>query len=568
LGVLGFGVALGATTSVEVETDGWDLDAGAVVARQFGAMPAVGWPGVDLAFAYNGRRSAPIVMVTSARVLQARIPGEPFETVDALALAGVELGCGWLDVPFGPQDTFVLRTDAGAWFKVGNARLDVATDRVTFEYSPLDPPPGSWDCPPAEPQKQAALEGVPVRHEAAKLVPHDPSPGYWFGQAVGVHGDRILVGATGDFRPGIYEFVRRGTGWKETFKLLTPAGGGNFGWEISLVGTTTAFGADYGTLHVDRSGLTYIFENRGFRWREGQWLEGSDAEPEDVFGFSTAMTDRWLVVGAPGAHGTDELSGAVWVFERVGRRFVERAKLYGPDGGPLDNFGIDVAVRGDTIVVGAMRHDFGDDQDGRDFGAAYVFEHRAGRWVQTGKLLGSDVVRLDRFGHTVAVDGGTIMVGTPEKDDGATDRGAVYVFEKDDRGEWREQVKLSSGSDDSRNFGLAISLVGDVALISWSTNDFKGMAQVLLRDGRSWRVTETLQASDGMPDDFFGREMDFDGRTAVIAAPLKDRRAGAAYVFDFGPSLRRPPPGVRFGELPPGLEDAREPQQNPGVKQM
>jgi hypothetical protein len=71
LGVLGFGVALGATTSVEVETDGWDLDAGAVVARQFGAMPAVGWPGVDLAFAYNGRRSAPIVMVTSARVLQA-----------------------------------------------------------------------------------------------------------------------------------------------------------------------------------------------------------------------------------------------------------------------------------------------------------------------------------------------------------------------------------------------------------------------------------------------------------------------------------------------------------------
>ena len=95
-----------------------------------------------------------------------------------------------------------------------------------------------------------------------------------------------------------------------------------------------------------------------------------------------------------------------------------------------DQFGWSVAVSGDTAVVGAWLEDDG----GSDAGAAYVFQRDQGgadNWGEVEKLTASDAEADDRFGGGVAVSGDTAVVGAIGKDAGGGDfAGAAYVFER------------------------------------------------------------------------------------------------------------------------------------------
>src|SRR5438046_544883 len=107
-----------------------------------------------------------------------------------------------------------------------------------------------------------------------------------------------------------------------------------------------------------------------------------------------------------------------------------------------DLFGYAVAVSGDYALVGRP-----DDQtQGAHAGAAYVYERRAGRWVQVARLLPSEKGQ-SRFGSAVALDGDVALVGA----DGATQNvGAAYVFERR-QGVWTQVRKLVPSSVTSNN---------------------------------------------------------------------------------------------------------------------
>jgi FG-GAP repeat protein len=85
-----------------------------------------------------------------------------------------------------------------------------------------------------------------------------------------------------------------------------------------------------------------------------------------------------------------------------------------------------VAISGETVVFGAP---FDDGAAGDNQGSAYVFVRSGGVWTQQQKLEASDAAVDDRFGSSVAISGGTVMVGAPF-DDGAAgiDQGSAYVF--------------------------------------------------------------------------------------------------------------------------------------------
>lgn len=107
--------------------------------------------------------------------------------------------------------------------------------------------------------------------------------------------------------------------------------------------------------------------------------------------------------------------------------------LTAPGGQPGDACGRSVAVSGGTILVGAP----GDDERGENAGAAHVFVRDAsGTWRLQQKLLPHEVRDGDFFGWSVALDGDFAVVGAPGDDrntsgapDAASaDRGAVYAF--------------------------------------------------------------------------------------------------------------------------------------------
>ena len=66
-----------------------------------------------------------------------------------------------------------------------------------------------------------------------------------------------------------------------------------------------------------------------------------------------------------------------------------------------------------TAVIGAI----GNDDNGLQSGSAYVFARTSGVWTEQAKLLPSDGAAKDYFGGDVAIDGDTAVIGASWNDD-------------------------------------------------------------------------------------------------------------------------------------------------------
>jgi hypothetical protein len=184
-------------------------------------------------------------------------------------------------------------------------------------------------------------------------------------------------------------------------------------------------------------------------------------------------------VGAFSEDGAGFYRGAAYAFERDqggAGNWGEVKKLTASDAQDGDWFGGSVAVSGDTAVVGAIY----EDGAGVDRGAAYVFERDqggAGNWGEVKKLTASDAQDDDWFGWSVAVSKDTAVVGAYEEDGAGSDRGAAYLFERDQggAGNWGEVKKLTaSDAQDYDNAGFSVAISANTAVMGALYEDGAG----------------------------------------------------------------------------------------------
>ena len=96
-------------------------------------------------------------------------------------------------------------------------------------------------------------------------------------------------------------------------------------------------------------------------------------------------------------------------------------KITASDGANNDRFGESVAVGSGRIVVGAYE----DDDNGSSSGSAYIFD-LAG--TQLAKITASDAAANDNFGISVAIGNGRIVVGANGDDDNGSISGSAYIY--------------------------------------------------------------------------------------------------------------------------------------------
>ena len=310
-----------------------------------------------------------------------------------------------------------------------------------------------------------------------KLMANDAEMLDQFGLSVAVSGDTVVVGANGEDSEGnaagaAYVFVRNGTSWNEQDKLTASDAQADdrFGHSVAVAGDTVVVGAFLEDEGGSDAGAAYVFVRNGTTWNEQDKLVASDAETGDWFGRSVAVSGDIVAVGALGEAegGTD--AGAAYVFVRNGTSWDEQDKLVASDAQAYDYFGVSVAVSGDTVVVGA----YGEDDGGTDAGAAYVFKRNGTSWSQQDKLMAGDAQAGDRFGYSVAVSGDTVVVGAYREDSGGTNAGAAYVFVYDGT-TWDEQQKLmASDAAASDNFGHSVAVSGDTVVVGTPFEDSAG----------------------------------------------------------------------------------------------
>jgi hypothetical protein len=312
-----------------------------------------------------------------------------------------------------------------------------------------------------------------------------------------------------------------------------PAAGDNFGLAVAISGDTAVVGAylDEVGSHAAQ-GSAYVFVRSGTTWTEQQKLTASDGNANDEFGVAVAISGDTIVVGAWRATvGSNFAQGAAYAFLRSGTVWSEQQKLTASDGGFLNQLGNYLGISGDTIVVGALNAFTAGAQ-----GAAYVFVRSGTTWSQQQKLTSSDGQDLDQFG-SVAISGDTIVVGARGNPVVVRPQGAAYVFVRSGT-VWTQQQKLfaSDGAQDD-NFGVVTGIDGDTVVVgAWHRDANRGAAYVYVRSGTTWTEQQKLLASDGMAGDLFGEWTAISGDTIVVGAPAAavgpNPGQGAGYVFD------------------------------------
>ncbi|MAQ18192.1 MAG: hypothetical protein CMN30_25775 [Sandaracinus sp.] len=233
-----------------------------------------------------------------------------------------------------------------------------------------------------------------------------------------------------------------------------------------------------------------------------------------------------------------------------------------------DRYGRGLDIDGATLAVGAIFDDTASADPTTadvltDSGGVFVYHRDGSGWSLSTFIKASDAQEGDSFGAALAVDGNTLVVGAPGRNDGA---GAVYVFRRS-AGVWSEiQILTHPSPDDQDRCGNALAMDGDVLVVG-CVNDDSGATGVdgadgddsvensgavlvfRLNAGGSFVRDAYLKPHNTGAGDAFGFSVDVQGDNVVVGAIREDTdgnnvlgtedddallNSGAAYVFRHG----------------------------------
>ncbi len=314
------------------------------------------------------------------------------------------------------------------------------------------------------------------------------------------------------------------------------AGGDSFGYDVSINGDVAIIGARDDDEDGAQSGSAYIHRFDGTNWVEEAKLTACDGAASDNFGTSVAISGDVAVVGAPNDDHAAFFAGSVYIFRFNGVVWIEEAKLTASDAGPIHQFGWSVATTGGVALIGA----YGDDHAGSLSGSAYVFRFSEGLWIEEAKLVASDAAQQDEFGISVSLSGNVAIVGASTDPFGPASFGSAYIFRFDGNA-WPQKAKLTASDEAAGDeYGGAVAIDSDVAIVGARHNADAGIstgsAYVYRFDGANWPEEEKLLPADAAAGDKFGTSVAVSGNVAVVSATAADDSAadsGAAYVLEF-----------------------------------
>ncbi len=194
------------------------------------------------------------------------------------------------------------------------------------------------------------------------LVPGILAPAHakrkaYFGAALAVSEDTILVGAPGDEIPGAaYVFVRASGAklniWTQQAKLApaTSSKHDEFGRSVALYGNWALVGG---------AGRVTLFHRQGGSWSRRKTIRGTDFDASDDFGWDVALNDEHLVVSTH--------RDRVFFFSRDGAVVTHERTVTSKSSGNL-------SLDGDRLLTTSSRSD------------GLVFRRGKSKWFKEGTL--------------------------------------------------------------------------------------------------------------------------------------------------------------------------------------
>jgi WD40 repeat protein len=304
-----------------------------------------------------------------------------------------------------------------------------------------------------------------------------------------------------------------------------------FGHSIAIDSGVVVVGAylddDTGT----DSGSAYLFDSvTGVQLAK---LLSSDPRPMDIFGFAVGIDmsggDGVVAVGAYGDDDIGEWSGSVYLFDAA--TGLQTAKLHASDGGFNGRFGFSISMDIGEMLIGAYLDTVG----GINSGSAYLFDSFTG--TQIGKITPSDGAAEDYFGFSVALDRktGVMVVGAYRDDDNGSDSGSAYLYSSA-TGVLIAKLLPDDGSSGDL-FGYAVAAGDGFVAVGAQRDDVTGTesGSVYLFDAATGAQLAKINPADGTNFDEFGISVAIDGGVLAVGAFRDSDTAagsGSAYLYD------------------------------------
>lgn len=202
---------------------------------------------------------------------------------------------------------------------------------------------------------------------------------------------------------------------------------------------------------------------------------------------------------------------------------------YSESQGSFLGFGGAVAISDGEVFVGSATISWPRGSD--PAGEVYIYRRDdQGEWAEATRLQAKDGMLGDDFGRSILVDGARLLVGAPGVK-------AVYVFEKKN-GEWSETAKVeASGLKEGAEFAGAYARGGyrpqtmttvenNVLVTSYNADTNEGAVHVIHQMGMMWMDMGVLTEANAW-------SLASSGSTLFIGTPSVDGDKGGVLIYEY-----------------------------------
>lgn len=241
----------------------------------------------------------------------------------------------------------------------------------------------------------------------------DPTVDSAFGFTMAISGNLLIVGSPVDKiganieqgSASIFQF--NGTQWAPLQKLTDPNGAA-----VSLFGFRVAISKDFVFVSslADKVGANVnqgsvsVFHFNGTSWVFVQKLADPTGIAGETFGSGLAFSGNFAVVGAFSDNvGTNVAQGSACIFQLNGSNWQFVKKLTDPTSIANAQFGLSVGISGNNMAIGEPQDNLG--------GSVSIYTLTDGRWDLNQKIRDNDSAHDGQFGINVSMSGDYILVG-------------------------------------------------------------------------------------------------------------------------------------------------------------
>lgn len=306
-----------------------------------------------------------------------------------------------------------------------------------------------------------------------------------------------------------------------------------FGSEVAVSGDWVAVGAPYhddpaspisrgnaGAVYIYNRSLDFfksgsdekiIIEPGVFDWEFTQKIMAPTPALNSRFGTKIDIFGNIMAISEP----YERNGGAVYIYvlDTCSQTWEFEQKIQPTDISRNDDFGLSIALNGNSILIGSPR----DDDRGTDTGSAYMFSRLNGFWLPLEKFVPNQASRLDRIGTAVDLSNLFAAIGSPGHDYDATEGGAPAIRDAGRIYTYINQYEYYEiFGEDGPLDGIFVSESGLASFIGWVPFDRIGTRNVALN-------------SDGI-----GSTLAISGYDIIAGAPRADLfgvDTGAAYLY-------------------------------------